>query len=640
MAMNDVSGNNEGVLGEWSPDELIPFGKYVLLDRINSGATAAVYRANVRGEAGFERLVAIKRILPHMAGDRDFVDTFVREAKTVARLTHAGICPIYELGKVGESLYMAIEYIQGRDLGHIMRRLAKRGETMPPVIAAFIAARLCDSLDYAHNLKNAAGKRVGILHRDLSPANTIVSYEGQVRLIDFGLAKAVGRAQSTNIEALKRKLGYMSPEMVRGRALDGRSDIFGVGVCLYEMITGRRLFSGQNDIDTLKLVGKALVPPPSAIVDDAPEELEIIVMHALEREPEDRFQSAAEMCETLNAYLHKSDPAFNSQRLSEWMYSLFAADIEREQQRIKRLLAASADPELIKQRRNFFASPGGAAARARAEIERRYSTEPPPVSMTFGTSMPKAARLPREMAPPAQNGARVQPPSAPPASGFEDEPTNFYDSETTKTAEPSTGTGDNPFDDEPTHFLEDKLPAPVARVAPAGSASGGFDFEEEATEIFFNKEDGAGIPEILEEINDVDHPQGGLNRPIVAADLASEVSPLAAPGPMAAPGARPSRLPVCVRSSTADHARTCAGGMASAPVRAAMAADGRTEAQTIGDLGDRGTRGCGAERADGRDRADAARRRARHSRRAARRDRDPHEPSGGRRHPARSDPAR
>ena len=124
--MSDVSSDIPIADAEWSADELIPFGKYVLLDRLNSGATAAVYRANVRGEAGFERLVAIKRILPHMAGDRDFVDTFVREAKTVARLAHAGICPIYELGKVGESLYMAVEYVQGRDLGQIMRRLARR----------------------------------------------------------------------------------------------------------------------------------------------------------------------------------------------------------------------------------------------------------------------------------------------------------------------------------------------------------------------------------------------------------------------------------------------------------------------------------------------------------------------------------
>ena len=224
---------------DWSGDELIPFGKYMLLDRISGGGTSAVYRANVRGEAGFERLVAIKRILPHMAGDPEFVKTFVREAKTVARLTHSNICPIYELGKVGESLYMAIEYIAGKDLGRIARRLARRGMVMPPHVAAYIAARLCDALDYAHSLKTSTGENAGVVHRDLSPSNIIVSYEGGVKLIDFGLAKAVGRAQQTNVDALKKKLGYMSPEMVKGRPLDARSDIFGVGVCLYEMLTGR-----------------------------------------------------------------------------------------------------------------------------------------------------------------------------------------------------------------------------------------------------------------------------------------------------------------------------------------------------------------------------------------------------------------
>src|SRR5690349_11402464 len=325
--MSDGSGNDGSTRTEWSADELIPFGKYVLLDRLSSGATAAVYRANVRGEAGFERLVAIKRILPHMAGDRDFVDTFVREAKTVARLTHAAICPIYELGKVGESLYMAIEYVQGKDLGTIMRRLAESGHTVPPVTAAWIVARLCEALDYAHNLKNAKGERKGIIHRDLSPSNVLISYEGQVKLIDFGLAKAVGRAQSTNVDALKKKLSYMSPEMVKGRPLDGRSDLFGVGVCLYEMLTGRKLFVGQNDIDTLKLVGKASVPPPSAFSDETPEELELVVMHALEREPADRFKDAAEMCEAITSYLRKADATFGLQQLSEWMHGMFGHEI-------------------------------------------------------------------------------------------------------------------------------------------------------------------------------------------------------------------------------------------------------------------------------------------------------------------------
>ena len=187
--------STDGGTPTWSADELIPFGKYLLLDRIASGASAAVYRARIRGEAGFERVVAVKRILPHMAGDPEFVRTFVREAKTAALLTHTNICPIFELGKVGDSLYMAMECVAGKDLGRITRRLAKRGETMGPIIAAWIAAKLCEALDHAHNLKDPKGIPAGIVHRDLSPTNIMISYEGQVKLIDFGLATAVGRAQ-------------------------------------------------------------------------------------------------------------------------------------------------------------------------------------------------------------------------------------------------------------------------------------------------------------------------------------------------------------------------------------------------------------------------------------------------------------
>ncbi len=548
--MNDVSSENLGVQTEWSADELIPFGKYILLDRINSGATAAVYRANVRGEAGFERLVAIKRILPHMAGDRDFVDTFVREAKTVARLAHESICPIYELGKVGESLYMAVEYIQGKDLGLIMRRLARKGVAMPPLIAAWVAARLCDALDYAHSLKNAKGVRVGMIHRDLSPNNILLSYEGQVKLIDFGLARAVGRAQSTNVDALKKKLSYMSPEMVKGRPLDARSDIFGVGICLYEMVTARKLFAGDNDIDTLKLVGRASVPPPSAVVDDAPDELEIVIMHALEREPDDRFQNAADMGEALNAYIQKTDPTFNPQRLAAWMVELFGAEIAAEQQRIKQLLEASADPDLIKQRRAFFASPSGAAARARAEIERRLSTEPPPARLGIPARVPKAAPVPLGSAAAAAGGR---------PNGFDEEPTGFYDAEKTRAGGPEGAVGAG-FEDEPTQFLIDGeleevrlaptgLPAPV-RVPAPGAETGGFD--EEPTEIYFNKEENVGIRELLDEINDVEPAAGPLNRPIVAPELglplpgpAARVSPLPqmAPAPWAPPASVPAVPP-------------------------------------------------------------------------------------------------
>lgn len=505
-------GNRENVSGtvEWSADELIPFGKYILLDRISGGATAAVYRANIRGEAGFERLVAIKRILPHMAGDRAFIETFVREAKIVARMTHAGICPIYELGKVGESLYMAVEYVQGKDLGQILRRLDKRDTAMPPTITAWISARLCEALDYAHAMKNAKGDSAGIVHRDLSPSNVLVSYEGQVKLIDFGLAKAVGRAQATNVDALKQKLSYMSPEMVKGRPVDARSDIFGLGVCLYEMLTGKRLFSGANDVETLKMVARASVPPPSAVIEDPPDELEMIVMRALEREPHHRFQTCGEMAAALDTYLHGAEPDFGTQTLSHWMHELFADEIESEQARVKQLLTASADPQLIQRRRAFFASSAGAAARARAELERRLSTDLPPARDKLHPQVPKAAKVPAEALVP------------PPPLGFEQETTDFYDPEKTQAAPLDLagqifgeGAGSN-FDDEKT------VAAPLAageafEEEPTRLVDGGF--EEEPTTVFFNKEEGIGMQTVMQDIDAPAGGPGGLNLPILDPEL-------------------------------------------------------------------------------------------------------------------------
>jgi eukaryotic-like serine/threonine-protein kinase len=362
----------------WSVDELIPFGKYILLNKISAGATAAVYRAKIRGEAGFERLLTIKRILPQMAGDHDFVETFVEEAKICARLNHSSICPTYELGKVGESLYLAMEWVAGKDLGAIVRRLENTGKVMPPLVAAWISSRLCDALDYAHALRDAAGKPIGIVHQDLSPSNIVVSYEGQVKLIDFGLAKAAGRAQQTNVDALKQKIGYMSPELVLGTTLDARSDVFGVGVCLYEMVTGRRLFAGADDIATLKLVSSANVPPPSALVDDTPEDLEMIMMRALERSPDRRWGTAGEMGQALAACVAGEDPTFGTRHVAEFMRELFAQDMAAEQRRLNDLLAASKDAALMEQRRRFFTSPQGAAAIAKAEASRRALNTLPP----------------------------------------------------------------------------------------------------------------------------------------------------------------------------------------------------------------------------------------------------------------------
>ncbi|MCG8553945.1 MAG: protein kinase [Proteobacteria bacterium] len=362
----DTLGDEQAEPQDWRPDELIPFGRYMLLDRIKVGATAAVYRAKVQGEAGFERIVAIKRILPQMAGDAEFVETFVREAKMAARLNHAGISSIYELGKVGESLYMAMEYVAGKDLAQVQKRLERTGELMPPAMVAWITSRVCEALDYAHNLTDAGGNPIGIVHRDLSPTNILVSYEGQVKIIDFGLAKASGRATHTNVDAFRSKLGYMSPEMVKGKTVDHRSDVFSVGISLYEMATSKRLFAGGDELSTLKAVGQAVLPPLSAAQHSPRIVLERYAQKSLALEPEKRWSSAGALNDALQGFLDEHDPRYSSRRLAEWMQQTFMQELESDQDRLTQLLDASRQPGIVEQRRHFFAMTGG-VERPRAE---------------------------------------------------------------------------------------------------------------------------------------------------------------------------------------------------------------------------------------------------------------------------------
>lgn len=385
-----------------SADTLIPFGKYILLNRICSGSTSAVYRAIQAGsteealstgDASIQQLVALKRILPEMSGDPEFFEAFVREAKTASRLDHANICPVFELGRVGESLYMTTEHIAGKDLGRVALALRTAGQRMPAVLAAWVMTRLCSALDYAHNLRSAQGDLAGLVHRDLSPANVLIGYEGEVKLIDFGVAKAVGRAEQTNIAALKKKLGYMSPEMVRGHAVDPRSDIFGLGVLLYEMLTERRLFSGTDDIATLRMVNEAEVPTLSSVATAVPQMLEAITLRALQRDPSKRYASAAEMGKALSEFLELEAPLFGSAQLKSFMGELFAAVHAQEDQALGQLLKASQNTSLVAARKRFFSSPFGAAAVARAEITRRLVTGTPDAPVPVGSPYAAAQTL-------------------------------------------------------------------------------------------------------------------------------------------------------------------------------------------------------------------------------------------------------
>jgi len=315
-------------------ERVIPFGKYLLLDRIAVGGMAEVYTAKSFGVEGFEKIIAVKRILPTMAEDEDFIQMFIDEAKIAGHLNHANIAPIYELGKIGESHYIALEYVWGKDLLQIMNRFRKMRRHMPPSMAAWIGSKMCEGLDYAHRKKDRHGRPLNIIHRDVSPQNCLVSYEGQVKMIDFGIAKAAARNTKTQAGVLKGKFGYMSPEQVRGLPVDYRSDVFAVGTCMYEMLTTERLFVGESDFSTLEKVRHASVPPLGQAVPDCPKELEEIVMKALTREVEDRWQSAGEMQEALSRYIARERPPFGTSKLSAWMKTAFAPEITKEKARL------------------------------------------------------------------------------------------------------------------------------------------------------------------------------------------------------------------------------------------------------------------------------------------------------------------
>src|SRR5438132_347275 len=241
----------------------IQFGQYLLLERLAVGGMAEVFVAKAFGVEGFERLLAIKKILPTMGEDAEFVSMFVDEARIAVQLSHANIVQVLELGKHDERLFIAMEYVSGRDLRQLLDRYRRRGEPLPIPQACAIAARVCEALDYAHRKRDASENPLGIVHRDVSPQNVLVSFDGAVKLIDFGIAKAERRLQETQSGILKGKFSYMSPEQVRGGPVDHRSDVFAAGVLLWELICGRKLFTGDSDLAVLEKVRKGEVPPPA-----------------------------------------------------------------------------------------------------------------------------------------------------------------------------------------------------------------------------------------------------------------------------------------------------------------------------------------------------------------------------------------
>lgn len=304
----------------------VRFGKYTLIRRLARGGMAELFLAIHKSVAGFEKLIVIKRILPSMNQDRAFIEMLLHEARIAATLSHPNIVQIFDVGQADGQYFIAMEHVHGEDLRSIVRQMKKKGLTEFPLEHALaIVMGMCAGLAYAHEKRDLDGTHLGIVHRDISPQNIVVTFTGDVKIVDFGIAKSDTRgvSEQTKSGKLKGKVPYMSPEQARGEPVDARSDLFATGIMLFELTTGRRLFKGQSEYETLKLICERDYPRPSEIIPDYPLELEHVVMRALAKDPSLRYQSAREMLADLEAFVRQHQVAVSSLALSQFMGSLF-----------------------------------------------------------------------------------------------------------------------------------------------------------------------------------------------------------------------------------------------------------------------------------------------------------------------------
>jgi serine/threonine protein kinase len=292
------------------------FGPYKLIRQIAVGGMAEIHLAKTAGIAGFEKYVALKMIHPNFAEDDQFIQMLVDEAKIAVQLTHGNIAQTFDLGRVGETYYITMEYVDGADLYKILRRASEQDVEMPLDVCAFIGKEISSALDHAHRKRDHTGKSLGIVHRDVSPQNVLVSYAGEVKLVDFGIAKATMKARQTAVGVIKGKYYYMSPEQAWGDPIDYRSDIFSAGIVLYEMITGQMLYLEEDLHKLLEMARNAEIAPPSKIRRGVPPQLERIVMRSLAKIPGERYQSAGDFATDLERFLHAYSPVFTTSKLA------------------------------------------------------------------------------------------------------------------------------------------------------------------------------------------------------------------------------------------------------------------------------------------------------------------------------------
>ncbi len=354
------------------------FDKYAVIERLAAGGMGEVLLARqVGGVEGFERLVILKTLLPSLAQDQSFVDQFVDEARVVATLSHPNVVSVFEVGVWDGSYYLAMEYIPGPNLSQLRTAARKAERVVPLALCAQIGLEAALGLDHAHTAKDLRGGRLGVVHRDVSPQNIMVRKDGLTKVVDFGIARAANRAHRTEAGMVKGKLGYMAPEQLRGRDLDGRADQFSLGATLWELCTGRLLFANESDGEMIRAVLNAPIPRPSDVLPDFPPALEDVLMRMLERDPEKRFPRLYEVAGHLTAWLKESTEPHDHEAIAAFIQEVGAHS--------DRVIAPEPPPNFVV----AFKGSGPKATRA----ARRSGPGPAEVSATaFLPTTPSPAR--------------------------------------------------------------------------------------------------------------------------------------------------------------------------------------------------------------------------------------------------------
>ena len=308
------------------------FGKYYLYERIAVGGMAEIYKAKMYGVDGFEKNMVVKQILPQYARHKEFIQMFIDEAKICVTLSHGNIVPVYELGQIDGIYFISMEHVDGKNMGELLDAGIEDEKPLSVPHALFIASEILAGLDYAHRKINDKGEPQGIVHRDVSPQNILISFEGEVKIVDFGIARASSKMHATEAGVIKGKFGYMSPEQALGKEVDARSDVFAAGILLYEMMTLERLFAGGTEVNTLERVKRADVPTPSRTNPNLPPQLDGIVFKALARKQSDRYQSAGEMQLALSRFLYQLPEEASSKTISAYVKDLYAEELRKRRE--------------------------------------------------------------------------------------------------------------------------------------------------------------------------------------------------------------------------------------------------------------------------------------------------------------------